>query len=109
SLGRAVRFWFVPLNFLPLTLVLALGCWAGGILLLRDIGLLAVPIVAVPIFYPVIYSVTHIEARYRHPIEPVIYLLAAYAACRLFDRCKEWSRKPQAQEIVQESERVVTP
>ena len=106
SLGRAIRFWLVPFNFLPLTLILALCCWAGAVLLLRDVGTRALPLLSMLMFYPIVYYVTHIEARYRHPIEPVIYLLAAYAACRLFDRCKEWFRKSQAQENV---EQVTTP
>jgi hypothetical protein len=42
------------------------------------------------IFYPMIFSMTHIEARYRHPIEPVIYLLAAYAGCEFYDGYKKW-------------------
>ena len=93
SLERWIRFWLAPVSFLPLTLVAAFGCWAGVFLLLRKFGRLAVPLVAGPIFYPIIFSMTHIEARYRHPIEPVIYLLAAYVGCDLYDRCKEWERK----------------
>jgi hypothetical protein len=55
---------------------------AGRIPLLRDNGLLAIPFWAVMILYPLPYSMTHIEARYRHPIEPILYLMAAYAICR---------------------------
>ena len=90
SLQRAIRFWFVPLNFLPLTVILALGCWIGAALLRRSAPAMAAPLVAVLIFYPVIYAMTHIETRYRHPIEPAIYLLSAYAGCEFAARCK-WS------------------
>ena len=93
SLKRWVRFWFVLLSFLPLTLVAASGCWFGGTLLLRNFGRFAIPMVAVPIFYPIIFSMTHIEARYRHPIEPVVYLLAAYAGSEIYRRSREWAGK----------------
>jgi hypothetical protein len=86
TLQRTLRFWLVPFPFLLLTASLALGCWLGAIFLVRDIGLRAIPFVAVPIFYPIIYSMTHIEARYRHPMEPIAYLLAAYAICKIGQR-----------------------
>jgi hypothetical protein len=86
SLERWIRFWFAPVNFLPLTLISAVGCWVGAVLLLRNIGRLAIPFVAVPMCYPIMFSMTHIETRYRHPIEPIIYLLAAYAGCELYRR-----------------------
>jgi hypothetical protein len=86
ALQRTVRFWLVPLGLLPLTAVVALGCALGGALLLRNLGLSAIPFAAVPIFYPIIYSMTHIEVRYRHPIEPIAYLLAAYAFCEISQR-----------------------
>ena len=86
TLQRTLRFWLVPFHFLPLTATLALGCWLGGVFLVRDIRLRAIPFVAVPIFYPIIYSMTHIEARYRHPMEPIAYLLAAYAICTIGER-----------------------
>jgi hypothetical protein len=95
SFVRAIRFWFVPLNFLPLTLILALACWVGWAMLLRRDRSLALVLATVLVFYPVIYSITHIETRYRHPIEPVIYLLAAYAGWYLFDRCKGLLQKSQ--------------
>jgi hypothetical protein len=93
SFLRAIRFWFVPLNFLPLTMILALACWVGWAMLLRKDLSLAVVLAMVLVFYPIIYSITHIETRYRHPIEPVIYLLAAYAGSNVFDRCAGWFRK----------------
>lgn len=37
------------------------------------------PLAAVPIVFPCLYYVTHADLRYRHPIDPVISLLAAAA------------------------------
>jgi hypothetical protein len=95
SFLRAIRFWFVPLNFLPVTVILAVACWIGCAMLFRNDPALAVILAMVLVFYPAIYSITHIETRYRHPIEPVIYLLAAYAGWNLVDRCKGLLRKSQ--------------
>jgi hypothetical protein len=60
---------------------------------LQNFGRFAVPVVAVPILYPIMFSITHIEARYRHPIEPVVYLLAAYAGSEIYHRSREWAGK----------------
>jgi hypothetical protein len=92
TLQRTARFWLVPFHLLPLTAVMALGCLLGGIFLVRNLGLSAIPFVAVPVFYPIIYSMTHIEVRYRHPIEPIAYLIAAYAICEINQRCRTQSR-----------------
>lgn len=110
SLRRAVRFWFVPFEFLPITLIAALGCWTGMVLQLRKFEWLAVSIASVPIFYPIIFSITHIEARYRHPIEPTIYLLAAYAGCELYDtvarKVTRASRSTRTQQTASSNSRV---
>jgi uncharacterized membrane protein YgcG len=94
SLLRWVRFWFVPLSVLPLTALLAIACWVGAFLLLRNCGVVAIPFVAVPVFYPIIYSMTHVETRYRHPMEPVQYLLAGYCASVVLNIFKTRQRSP---------------
>lgn len=95
SLQRVIRFWLVPVNFWPLTLIEASVCWIGVALLLRNFGRFAIPMIAVPLFYPLVFSITHVEARYRHPIEPIVYLLAAYAGCELYCRFGERIRGRQ--------------
>jgi hypothetical protein len=37
------------------------------------------PIATIPIFFPLIYYVTHTSLRYRHPCDPVLALLLAVA------------------------------
>ncbi len=88
SMKRWVRFWFVPLKFLPLTLIAAVGSWASVVLLLRKFDHFLIPFAWVLIFYPIIFSMTHIEARYRHSIEPIIYLLAVRAGCEAYNHCR---------------------
>lgn len=36
----------------------------------------AVPLVSVPVIFPLLYYATHTSLRYRHPIDPVVLLLA---------------------------------
>ena len=37
----------------------------------------AIPVTAFPLVFPLLYYVTHTSLRYRHPIDPVVLLLAA--------------------------------
>jgi MFS family permease len=63
----------------------ALGCFIGAILLIRCRHPLAFPIVVIPAVFPVISYITLASPRYRHPIDPIILLLAAfsvYACCK---------------------------
>jgi len=39
----------------------------------------ALPLAAFPVVFPLLYYVTHTSLRYRHPIDPVVLLLAAIA------------------------------
>jgi hypothetical protein len=75
-LRRSVEFWYVPYSP-PWILISVLG-WAGAVLAWRRKGiavLSTIPLLA----FPPIYYVTHTFSTYRHPIDPVIILLAAYA------------------------------
>lgn len=35
------------------------------------------PVVVIPVVFPLLYYVTHTSLRYRHPIDPIVLLLAA--------------------------------
>jgi len=75
-LRRSVEFWYVPYSP-PWILISVLG-WAGAVFAWRRKGiavLLTIPLLA----FPPIYYVTHTFSTYRHPIDPAIILLAAYA------------------------------
>jgi hypothetical protein len=75
-LRRSVEFWYIPYSP-PWILVSVLG-WVGAVFAWKRKGiavLLTVPLLA----FPPVYYVTHTFPTYRHPIDPVIILLAAYA------------------------------
>jgi len=56
----------------------ALAVFGAVVLLLRRLEL-AVPLLAFPALYPLIYYLTHTSLRYRHAIDPNLCLLAAAA------------------------------
>jgi hypothetical protein len=75
-LRRSVEFWYVPYS--PRWIVVSLLAWVGAVFAWKRKGiavLLTVPLLA----FPPVYYVTHTFPTYRHPIDPVIILLAAYA------------------------------
>jgi len=50
--------------------------------------------------YPVLYYVTHIEARYRHPMEPLLIVLAAYAMVTVAGSAQEPRKTGAAAPII---------
>jgi hypothetical protein len=72
---RMIEFWYVPFP-LPWVLLRVLGWLGAALALLRDrtqwiwLTMLAV--------FPLVYYVTHNFPTYRHPIEPLVLLMAAY-------------------------------
>ena len=84
-LKRAVEFWYIPYS--PAWISISVIGWIGAILAWRKGGmgiLLAIPLVA----FPLVFYITHNFPTYRHPIDPVIILLAAFAVVEL----KTWVR-----------------
>jgi Dolichyl-phosphate-mannose-protein mannosyltransferase len=49
----------------------------GIVVLVATKNTCALPVVAIPLIFPLLYYVTHTSLRYRHPIDPIILLLAA--------------------------------
>jgi 4-amino-4-deoxy-L-arabinose transferase-like glycosyltransferase len=62
----------------------AIGALCGILALLWSRNAYSFPLAVCPIVYPVIYYVTHTSLRYRHPIDPVMLLLAAIAVAAAF-------------------------
>jgi hypothetical protein len=102
---RFVAFWAGiphPLdNFLATDswLVRAVIVWAtfsgigalfGVVVLAWRKSVYAFPLAAFPIIFPFLYYVTHTSLRYRHPIDPVVLLLAAIAFGALLQSVPPW-------------------
>jgi hypothetical protein len=63
--------------------ILSSVAWAGLVLALRRRALAAIPYAVVLFFFPIVYYLTHSFPTYRHPSEPVMFLLGAYAIVSL--------------------------
>jgi len=46
----------------------------------------AMPIGIVLFVFPIVFYVTHIETRYRHPLTPFFLMLAVYALVRVYTK-----------------------
>ena len=55
----------------------------GALLAYRQRNPHAFPLAAVLLFFPLVYYVTHTSLRYRHPMEPVMTVLAAFTLVRM--------------------------
>jgi 4-amino-4-deoxy-L-arabinose transferase-like glycosyltransferase len=66
-------------NILMYTLISVMA-FAGLILAIQHGHEQAIPLAILPIFLPAIYYLTHSDMGFRHPIDPVLAIFAAYAA-----------------------------
>lgn len=95
SRDRLVAFWtgtpnplrdFLAADSLFLQMVsvcsflLAAGTLSGIAVLVARRSEFAFPLASFPVFYPLVYYLTHSSLRYRHPLDPILVLLTAIAA-----------------------------
>ena len=78
SAQRFYRFWTAPDG--SVWIWVSLLAWYGIFMTLRRKGLGSAPYAIVIVTYPLVFYLTHNGNWYRHPAEPVILLLAAYAS-----------------------------
>jgi 4-amino-4-deoxy-L-arabinose transferase-like glycosyltransferase len=71
--------WFLIRTILLCNFLLTLGTAAGALLVARSKNPFAAPLVVFPVFYPLVYYVTHTSLRYRHPIDPILIFLTVIA------------------------------
>jgi 4-amino-4-deoxy-L-arabinose transferase-like glycosyltransferase len=78
-----------------------LCAFLGVIVLLATKNSCALPVVAIPIVFPLLYYVTHTSLRYRHPIDPVVLLLAAIGVHGVWRwRARKISKTPDAESSI---------
>lgn len=85
-LRRIVEFWYAPYPF-PWIAVSILG-WLGATWAIRKDRNGWVWLIMLTVF-PLVYYVTHNFPTYRHPIEPLIVLLAANAIVEIIAQAKK--------------------
>jgi Dolichyl-phosphate-mannose-protein mannosyltransferase len=71
--------WLVRVILLG-DLLSSVGALLGVLALFWRRNAYATPLAAFPLFFPILYYVTHTSLRYRHPIDPALLLLTAIAA-----------------------------
>jgi hypothetical protein len=65
--------------------LMGLGALFGIFVLWLREGTVAFPLAVFPLVFPCLYYVTHADLRYRHPIDPVVCLLAVVAVAAAFE------------------------
>jgi 4-amino-4-deoxy-L-arabinose transferase-like glycosyltransferase len=69
--------------------MVAVGGLLGIAVLIRRRSPWMFPTAAYPVIFPLVYYVTHPNLRYRHPIEPIVLLLAVAGARGVYELCAE--------------------
>ena len=82
SCQRVFKYWTAPRG--SVWIFISLLAWLGMFLALWNRGMEALPYAAVLIVFPLVYYFTHTGSTYRHPCEPVMLVLAAYASVTAF-------------------------
>ena len=85
-LRRMVAFWYIPYPFS--WIVVSIFGWLGAALAIRKDKTGWVWLIMLAVF-PWVYYVTHNFLTYRHPIEPLVILMAAYAIVEIIAQAKK--------------------
>jgi len=88
---RFLAFWSQPSSLQPYPLILFLVTM-GGLVQAGQRRKRWAAFTSALVLYPLVYYVTYTFARYRYPIEPLMYALAGYFFCDLWSRSRKlWS------------------
>ena len=71
---------------------LALLTFVGILIAHRKTSFLSLPLLNVIVFFPAVYYLCHTTPRYRHPMDPVLALLSAYALVRAMRKILLWTK-----------------
>ncbi len=81
--GRILEFWSAPESAAFYAVSLSVLSWLGLGLALREQGARSMPFLIALVCYPLVYYLTYVLARQRHPIEPLMLVLSTHAARRM--------------------------
>jgi Dolichyl-phosphate-mannose-protein mannosyltransferase len=74
--------WLIRIIFLY-NAMLFIGAVVGIWLLARRRNIFIFPLAAAPLFFPLVYYITHVSLRLRHPLDPVLAILTAVSITAL--------------------------
>jgi hypothetical protein len=78
----ATDSWLIRIIFLY-NAILFVGTVIGIFLLVRRSDIFAFPLAAAPLFFPLVYYITHVSLRLRHPLDPALVILTAVSLTAL--------------------------
>jgi hypothetical protein len=78
-------------NVLTYSMVTFLAFAGIGFAIRDSRAYLVVPLLIPLIFFPVVYYLTHADIRFRHPIDGLVVIFAAYGAISFFGRNSEYA------------------
>jgi Dolichyl-phosphate-mannose-protein mannosyltransferase len=79
--------WLIRIIFLY-NAMLFIGSVVGIFVLARRRNILAFPLAAAPLFFPLVYCISHVSLRLRHPLDPVLVILTAVSIAALSPICR---------------------
>lgn len=100
SLVRVTRFWTNPDGLFGISGLVSVLSFVGLLVVLQRCWLAALPFFAVMCAYPLIYYMSVTFSRYRQPVDPFLYVLAAYAVIEAV----AWMKKKSALAVPAETE-----
>jgi hypothetical protein len=74
---------------------ISLLAFAGLGRAIRNVGYDAIPLLIPLVCFPIVYYLTHQDVRFRHPIDPVVVILAVYGVLSLRRQRARMSREEQ--------------
>jgi 4-amino-4-deoxy-L-arabinose transferase-like glycosyltransferase len=98
SLHRAGEFWILPEGMWKLSFWLSLLTLTGVCRLAWRRHPAAPMLVIIFLTYPVVYYISFVFSRYRHPIEPLMYLSSATV---LVEAGKHWRGKQRLRSVTE--------
>jgi len=78
TLHRIGQFWILPEGMWKLSFFLSMATLVGVYLMAKHRLAAAAPFLIILAAYPLTYYISYTFSRYRHPIEPLMYLSLAF-------------------------------
>ena len=94
TLYRAGQFWILPEGMWRLSFFLSIATFLGLCVMAKRKLPTALPFLIILAVYPLTYYVSYTFSRYRHPIEPIMYMSAAFLLVEVGQRFRQ--NKPVA-------------
>ena len=92
TLHRIGQFWILPEGMWKLSFFLSIASLLGLFVMFKHKLIAAMPFLIILLAYPVTFYVSYTFSRYRHPIEPIMYISAAFLLVEIGERLRH--KKP---------------